>query len=82
MKIKLTEFALRHFDPKFGGTKILDHTPEEFGIHINNEVCYVNDHRNNSLNIEDLSESDCTIIEGYAPFCKLIPIKKTYDGSV
>ena len=30
MKIKLTEFALRHFDPKFGGTKILDHTPEEF----------------------------------------------------
>ena len=30
MKIKLTEFAKRQFDKKFGATKILDCTPEEF----------------------------------------------------
>lgn len=36
MKIKITEFAKRHFDKDFGGTKILDHTPEEFENHINN----------------------------------------------
>jgi len=35
MNIKLTEFALRHFDPKFGGTKILDMTPEKFQEEIN-----------------------------------------------
>lgn len=38
MKIKLTEFSKRHFDKSFGGTKILDITPEEFERDINTSV--------------------------------------------
>ena len=38
MKIKLTEFSLRHFKDTFAGTKILDVTPEEFENNINSNV--------------------------------------------
>ena len=34
MKVKLTPFGARHFDPKFGGTKILNVSPEEFQKHL------------------------------------------------
>jgi len=57
-KIKITDFAKRHFEPKSGGTKILDRTPEEFEAYLQKEV-----------------DSDLVkIIDGYAPFCKLIAI--------
>ncbi|MEK6885209.1 MAG: DUF3228 family protein, partial [Nanoarchaeota archaeon] len=37
-KIKLTDFALRHFDKKFGGTKILHVTVEKFEEIINTQT--------------------------------------------
>jgi hypothetical protein len=58
-KIKLTDFSLRHFDKKFSGTKITDVTPEEFEKELNGFLA---------------PESQCTIMDGYAPFCKLIAI--------
>jgi len=68
MKIKLTDFALRHFDKDFGGTKILDKTPEEFEKYINEWV-------------DQLIENG-KMIDGYAPFCKLLPIKNFTDARV
>lgn len=65
MKIKITEFAKRHFNPKFGGTKILDYTVEEFESVINT-----------------LINETSAFIDGYAPFCKLFPIKNFTDAKV
>jgi len=62
--IRITEFAKRHFDPKFGGTKILNVTPEDFEHIINNLVT--------SVQKEYLFER---IIPGYADFCKLLVVK-------
>lgn len=33
-KYHINKFGLRHFDPKFSGTKVLDMTPEEFENHL------------------------------------------------
>jgi len=75
--VKLTNFALRHFEPKFGGTKILNLEPKEFEDMINYElgVFY------NSL---DPIADSCVVglIEGYAPFCKLLPVKNFTDAKV
>jgi len=57
-KIKITDFGKRHFDQKFGGTKITNKTVEEFETHLQKEV-------NSDL---------VKIMDGYAPFCKLIAI--------
>jgi hypothetical protein len=62
MKIELTDFAKRHFDKTFGGTKILDYTPEEFQKEIDN---FLHVNRQNNFGM----------IDGYAQFCKLLPIK-------
>ena len=75
MKIKLTDFALKHFDPKSGGTKILDMTPEEFECKVNIEVTTTYDHRNNPQDIESFAESNAKVVDGYAPFCKLVFVK-------
>jgi len=39
-KYVITNFAKRHFDPKFGGTKILDYNPAEFECMLNNNDDY------------------------------------------
>jgi len=57
--IKLTNFSLRHFDRKFGGTKITDFTPEEF------------EKRINTVLVEDVL-SGFSVQNGYADFCKII----------
>lgn len=75
MKIKLTEFGRRHFDPKFGGTKILNFTHEEFQLEINSLV-----KGDSTLNFGIREEKD--FIQGYAPFCKLWPIRNFTDARV
>jgi hypothetical protein len=66
MKIKITDFGARHFDPKFGGTKILNYTVEEF-----------------EKSVQELSVTEWdSAIEGYAPFCKLFPVKNFTDARV
>ena len=71
MKIKITDFAKRHFDPKFGGTKVLNFSVEEFQNHIDE-----------LFRPENLTPSYPLFIDGYAPFCKLLPIKNFTDARV
>lgn len=66
--VKITGFAKRHFDPKFGGTKILDFTPEKFEQILNLQIKALN-----SLPITEHSIE--RILPGYADFCKLVVIK-------
>ena len=66
--IKITDFAKRHFDPKFGGTKILDFTPEKFEDILNLNISALN-----SFPITEHSTE--RILPGYADFCKLVVIK-------
>ena len=70
-KIKLTPFSLRHFDKKFSGTKITDVTPEEFEQAINEKV----------LGLGEAS-TVTKLMEGYAPFCKLIAIPNFTNARV
>lgn len=65
-KIKVTDFGKRHFDPKFGGTKITNKNVEEFEAHLQKEV-------NSDL---------VKIMDGYAPFCKLIVIDNFTNAKV
>lgn len=63
--IKITDFAKRHFDSKFGGTKILDYTPEEFERILSLSI--------SALNLLPINEySTERILPGYADFCKLV----------
>lgn len=66
MKIKVTDFAARHFDRKFGGTKILDMTIENFEKWINIP--------NNLIAKQEMP--------GYADFCKLISFRNFTDARV
>jgi hypothetical protein len=69
--VKVTNFGKRHFDPKFGGTKITDMSVEDFELWINNQI---NDSQNAS--IKDILGSDLeSVIPGYADFCKLVCLK-------
>jgi len=71
MKMKITDFGERHFDPKFGATKILDRTLEEFQVVIDDIVDY---------EIQRFGKLEW--IDGYASFCKLWPIKNFTDARV
>lgn len=81
-EIKLTEFALRHFDKDFGGTKILNVTPDNF-----EELIYVG-FRNFDNRIKELKEKGegflrfpgGILYDGYAPFCKLLAVKNFTDA--
>lgn len=72
--IKITDFAKRHFDTKFGGTKITDMSAEDFEAHINSEleVFYRVKEGRNILPITSDVEN---ILPGYADFCKLVVMK-------
>jgi hypothetical protein len=68
--VKLSEFALRHFEPKFGGTKILNLEPKEFEQRLNWEL---------QAGTQTMVHS---IIDGYAPFCKLLCVRNFTDARV
>ena len=80
-KIKITDFGKRHFDPKFGGTKITDKTPEEFEATLNLELEAYKKLRAGT-NILPITTDIVKIIDGYAPFCKLIAIKNFTNAKV
>ena len=84
VKIKLTDFALRHFDPKFGGTKILDMSGEHFEKRIEN--LNINKYISKQLYYREYIDNTKHIIrkslDGYAPFCKLLAIKNFTDAKV
>ena len=70
----MTEFALRHFKKNFAGTKILDHSPEEFFEYI----------KSRPINIEhgiahsDFRDFAKVIRKGEFEFSKLITIKNSF----
>lgn len=66
--VKITDFAKRHFDSKFGGTKILDYTPEEFERILSLNISALNLLPTNEYSTE-------RILPGYADFCKLVVVK-------
>lgn len=81
-KIKITNFGKRHFESKSGGTKITDKTPEDFEIHLNNAL-------ENSRVVGSFSSIEAVqkalgvkIIDGYAPFCKLIAIPNFTNAKI
>lgn len=57
-KLKIDKFGLRHFDPNFGGTKILDISPEDFEFNL----------------ISDLSIQSIGLIDSKMEFCKYLII--------
>jgi len=75
-KIKITDFAKRHFDPKSGGTKITNKTPLEFEEYLNLRVAdqFSYNNANQSYKVK--------IMDGYAPFCKLIAIENFTNARV
>ncbi len=102
MKIKITDFAKRHFDSKFGATKILDYTAEEFEQIIQNSITYKNTvglvgvefrgsifkclmgpDSNDSKDVCKVLIAEAKdLIDGYAPFCRLLPIKNFTNARV
>lgn len=82
MKIKLTDFALRHFDPKFGGTKILDYTAKEFEKELEC-LLHLDEHDDEFIGKYTRTElGDVIVTPGYAPFCKLLAIPNFTDARV
>jgi len=71
--VKITDFAKRHFDSKFGGTKILDYTPEEFERILSLNISALNLLPTNEYSTE-------RILPGYADFCKLVVLKNFTDA--
>lgn len=68
-KVVITDFGKRHFDPKFGGTKITDCTPGDFEKELNH--C-----------IETSDKKLVKILDGYAPFCKLVVIENFTNARI
>jgi len=89
-KIKVTNFGQRHFDPKFGGTKITDFTPEEFENTLNSLVDFINNPKDNlaltpvkvTEFVQEGSWTNAKIMDGYAPFCKLIAIPNFTNAKI
>lgn len=77
-KIKITDFGKRHFDSKFGGTKITDKTPEEFGVRLNDIISCSQE----GEVVGAFKFGGYTISDGYAPFCKLIAIPNFTNAKV
>jgi hypothetical protein len=65
---------MRHFDPEFGGTKILNLEPNEFESILNAELIKIQDSGADSLINK--------VHDGYAPFCKLVAIENFTDAKV
>lgn len=81
MKIIVTEFAERHFDPKFNGTKILNYTKEEFEKELEC-LSHLDEHDELIGEYKGTELGDIIVHEGYAPFCKLIAIPNFTDAKV
>jgi len=83
MIIKTTDFGKRHFDKTFRGTKITNISQIQFDDIINS--------MNLSVALKDNSRTFSKyknevllykVMEGYAPFCKLVAVKNFTDAKV
>jgi hypothetical protein len=86
MNIKVTDFAYRHFDKNFGGTKVLNMTIEEFTAILTTGFGCLEDMNTiiklNGDNHFKTILGNARIIEGYAPFCKLLVVPNFTDVKV
>jgi len=82
MKIKITDFALRHFDKGFGGTKILDITPEIFEREINSQGIFESLRLSITQKVPTHLTDGIKVMNGYASFCKLLAIRNFTDACV
>jgi len=78
-KIKISDFALRHFDPEFGGTKILNLEPKDFEQHLNSFANLYFDKPEERI-IESVGHVRVDILDGYASFCKLLVMTNITDA--
>ncbi len=89
-KIKVTDFGKRQFEGKSSGTKITDFTFEEFENTLNSFVEFFVNPKDNVADmpinvfqfIQDGRWGNARIIDGYAPFCKLIAIPNFTNARV
>jgi len=90
-KIKITDFALRHFDRDFGGTKILSITPEQFEEKVNLNMADLSmmfrkiDNHSPQVKFSESprgEKMELKLMDGYAPFCKLLAIRNFTDAKV
>lgn len=79
MNIKLTDFAMKHFERKSHGTKILNVTSEDFEKRIQSLLADV-DLSASSKNIPHAG--GVYVHDGYAPFCKLVAVPNFTDARV
>jgi hypothetical protein len=79
-KIKVTDFASRHFDRKFGGTKILDLTPDIFEKAINELM--EQPFSGFWSELKDKQDVFVEAYEGYAPFCSILIFKNFTEAKV
>lgn len=72
--IKITNFGLRHFDPKFGGTKINPEimSPKDFEQYLNSFKDIYFDKPEERMIDKSSGYVRVNILDGYAPFCKLL----------
>lgn len=77
--IKITQFALRHFEPDFGGTKILNVQPQDFEQHLNIFKDLYFDQPEDRMIDDKSGIVRVDILDGYAPFCKLLVMKNITD---
>ena len=75
--IKITDFALRHFDKNFGGTKILKMDPKDFENSLNEFANLYFDRPDKNKDVDDVF---IDILDGYAPFCKLLVTTNMTDA--
>jgi hypothetical protein len=78
--IKLTGFAMRHFDPEFGGTKILNLDPKSFEQYLNIFAKQYFEKPEERWIDKEKDILRVNILDGYAPFCKLLVMKNITDA--
>lgn len=78
--IKITDFGLRHFDPEFGGTKILNVEPKDFEQWLNTFAKMFFEKPDDRWIDMEKDILRVGIFDGYAPFCKLLVMKNITDA--
>lgn len=78
--IKMTDFALRHFDPEFCGTKILNLDPKGFEQYLNVFAKQYFEKPDERWIDKAQDMVRVNILDGYAPFCKLLVMKNITDA--
>jgi hypothetical protein len=78
--IKISDFALRHFDQEFGGTKILNLEPKDFEQYLNTFANQYFDKPEERFIDKADGHVRVDILDGYAPFCKLLVMANITDA--